>query len=171
MGVDARDAPRTDRATAPGDTRRVIRVLVAAGMLILLVLVVVLTFEAVRSNSRRSALRHHGVLVDARVTSCVGESAGMGAHVNGYRCNATFTVDGHRYAEQIRGAHAYFAIGQFVPAVVDPADPSTLSTRASVASTSPAWKAYIRPAVCLLLLLIALVFAGWIRRRARPARR
>jgi hypothetical protein len=158
-----------NRGAAPGidDARRVRRILVLAGLLTLVVLVVVLTVEAAESNSRRRALQHHGVLVNVTVTSCLGESAGMGDHVNGYRCQGVFTFDGRRYTDEIGGTSAKYAIGQIVPAVVDSADRSALSTPASLSSTSPAWKAYIGAAACLLLLLISLVSVGWFRRRAK----
>jgi hypothetical protein len=160
-----------DRGAAPGtDAQRVRRVIVIAGLLILAVLVIVLTVEAEESNSRRGSLQHHGVLVDVTVTSCLGESAGMGDHVNGYRCQGSFTLDGRSYTDEIAGTSAKYAIGKVVTAVVDSADRSTLSTTASVSSTPPAWKAYIGAAICLLLLLISLVSVGWFRRRAKSRR-
>jgi hypothetical protein len=144
--------------------RRVARFVVGFGILILAALTVIFLVAAIDHNSRFRQLEAHGVAVDVTVTGCVGMASGTGITEAGFKCRGTFTLGNHAYNEVIGGTADLQAVGQKLPAVVVPGDPSILYTARAVANTRTSWAVYITP-TALLLVLIA---AALLWRRLRP---
>jgi hypothetical protein len=152
------------------DTRRVIRVAVTLCLIGLAVLVVVLSLAAVHENARSSTLLRRGVPVDVTVTGCIGLASGTGITVYAYTCRGTFVLDGRSYSAAIGGLSDAHTAGDKLRGVADPKSPTTLSSAAAVARTQSPWKAFIAPAIALLLLVCAAAVIGWrYRRQARVA--
>ncbi|MDT4937818.1 MAG: hypothetical protein QOG80_1489 [Pseudonocardiales bacterium] len=148
------------------DTRRVVRAAVALCLVGLAVLAVVLSIAAVHENARSSALQRRGVPVDVTVTGCVGLASGTGITVYAYTCRGTFVLDGYSYNDAIGGLSDAHTAGEKVRGVADPRSPSTLSSAAAVAHTQSPWKAFIAPAVPLLLLVSSVALIAWRYGRA-----
>jgi len=151
------------------DARRVVRVVVALGMVALAALVLGLSVAAVHENSRNSTLRRHGVPVDVTVDGCLGLASGTGITVYAYTCRGTFVLYGRSFHDVIGGLSDAHTAGEKIRGVVDPRSPNTLSSAAAVARAQPQWKAFVAPAVALVLLLVS--SAVLIVRRYRRARR
>jgi uncharacterized integral membrane protein len=172
-GADQSPAPVTTlRGASVGrvDAGRVGQVLAGLGLAILAALVVVLFLSGLHKNAQISNLRQHGVVVDLKVTTCVGLIGGSGSNGAGYSCRGTFTVDGHRYNEAIPGT-AFHAVGQNLRVVTVPGDPALLSPVHTVAREHTSWSVYIVPAVLLLALLLLIAFLIYRQRRVHPAER
>ncbi len=103
--------------------------------------------------------------MNATVTGCVGLASGTGVTQSGFRCTATFVLDGHRYTDLLGGSNGLRAAGDTVPAVADPAEPGHLSTATSVKATGSSWTAFIAPAIALALLVLVVGLALWRSRR------
>ena len=147
------------------DTRRLFRVVVGSAIVTLAVLVVVLTIGAAHKNSRIDGLRHRGVPVDVRVSSCFGILSGTGITVTTFQCSGSFTLSGHSYHAVIAGSDVNHAAGDVVKAVADPKHPTSVSIVSSLATAQSSWHAFITPAVLLLLLVVLIVGALWWSRR------
>jgi hypothetical protein len=153
------------------DARRVVRVVVAVCLIGLAALVVVLSLAAVHENSRHSTLQRRGVQVDVTVTGCLGLASGTGVTVYAYTCRGTFVLDGRSYNDVIGGLSDAHTAGQTLRGVADPRSPNTLSSAAAVARTQSPWKAFVAPAIVLLLLVSSGAVIAWrYRRPQRTAR-
>jgi hypothetical protein len=150
------------------DNRRVLVVVVGSCLAILAAVAVALGIAAVDQNSRNTNLKQRGVAVDVSVTSCIGVLSGTGVTVASFNCRGTFTLGGHTYTDTIRGSTAPLATGAIVKAIADPHNPSVLSTTQSVAAAHPSWRAFILPAVLLVLAVGgAAGLLGYVRRGRR----
>jgi hypothetical protein len=151
-------------SVGPVDTRRVGQVVVGLCLAILATLVVVLFLSGLHKNAQISSLRQHGVVVEVRVTKCVGLIGGSGSNTTGNSCRGTLMVDGHRYNEAIPGT-AFLSVGQHVRVVTVPGDPALLAPVHTVARQHTSWSVYIVPAILLLALLLLIAFLILRRRR------
>jgi hypothetical protein len=149
------------------DSRRVLHVVLSLCLLVLALLVIVLTLSAAGENSRTGSLRRHGVPVDVTVTGCLGLASGTGITASGYTCKGTFSLGGRSYTEVIGGITDPRPVGETLQAVADPKDPTRLSLAAAVAAARSPWKAFVVPAVPLLLLVGGVAMIGWQARRTR----
>jgi hypothetical protein len=152
------------------DTGRVVRVLIAVGLVALVVLAVILTISAARQNSRLSTLRSRGVPVTVSVTGCLGISSGIGMAVEYWECRGTYTLAGQSYTEVIGGSRAHLREGQTVAAIAVPGDPGLLSTAAAAARKHSDWASYVTPmilgGVTAILIVGLLAWSKWRHRRA-----
>ena len=148
------------------DGRIVARAAFLAGVLALAVLVALLTAEAIAHRHRVTQLRSAGVAVEATVTGCVGNATGTGITVSFFTCTATFSTDGAdgtTHTAVVHGSSRLLAPGTALAAVVDPRDPSTLSTPGAVSGD---WTAFV-PAAATFAVLVGLLLGGQLVRR-RP---
>src|ERR1700728_2043273 len=67
-------------SVGPVDTRRVGQVVIGLCLAILATLVIVLFLSGLHKNAQISSLRQHGVVVEVRVTKCVGLIGGSGSN-------------------------------------------------------------------------------------------
>jgi hypothetical protein len=132
----------------------------------LVALTVVLTVQAIHENAKLDRLHRDGIAVAATVSGCVAIASGTGITESGYRCRATFTLNGRSYTEVLGGTDALFSTGETVPAVVARNDPGNLSTT-SAATRHATWTAFIGAGVALL---VTGLFAGFLARRRRTRR-
>ncbi|HEV3281302.1 MAG TPA: hypothetical protein VG032_06825 [Acidimicrobiales bacterium] len=151
------------------DVRRVAWVVVGACLLALAVTSVVLFVAGARRNAQIDQFHRHGVVVDATVSGCIGLMGGSGSNLAGYDCRATFTLDGHRYNEDLVGTTTP-SIGAKVRAVTVPGDPALLATVATVSGEQASWRVFILPTALVLALGLAIVAALLVRRRRPMAR-
>jgi hypothetical protein len=148
------------------DSGRIIRVVAVAVIVILAVSALALTVSAVHQNDRLSKLQHHGTPVQATVTGCVGISSGIAMAIEYWECRGSYSLDGHRYNEVIRGSRAHLTTGRTVPAVAVPGDPTLLSTVAAAGEAHSAGSRYIAPVVLgVLAVLLAVALLIWSKRR------
>jgi hypothetical protein len=149
---------------APGravSARRVAGVLTAAGIAVLMFLVIVLTVSAVGERSRASRLSRVGVPVTATVTGCVGRASGTGITTVGYTCRGVFTLAGQRHEAVIGGSSKLLSPGAVLAVVADPRHPSVLVSARSVTHGAAGWTEFIAPALLFVLLLGIVVTAAW----------
>ena len=147
------------------DPRRVAWVLGVLVVLSLVVGAIVFAVGASSNDSTTARLRHHGVPVEATVTSCTGISSGVGMGVEYYDCSGRYSLDGATFVEPIRGSRAQLPPGQQVAALAVPGDPASLALPGSAHSASTgSWAtAAALGAGALLVAAVLLV----LRRRGR----
>ena len=146
---------------------RIARAAVIALLVTLAVLVVVCTAEGVAHRTRIERLRSAGLPVRTVVTGCTGGAGGTGITVAYFTCTGTFRVDGVPHAAVIHGDTALLAPGTELATVVDPRDPSTLSTPGAV---SGEWNGFVPAAATLGVLLATSLAYRLARRSRRPPR-
>jgi hypothetical protein len=151
------------------DTRRVGRVLVAALLVTLAVLVVVFALAGAHRNDQISKLHNDGVNVEMTVTRCALLIGGSGSTPAGDACRGTFTLDGHSDSEPIPGSDRHTP-GQSLRIVVVRGDPALLAPAQVVAHEHSSWTVFILPAVLLAVLVLAVVALLVVPRRRRAAR-
>ncbi len=151
----------------PADVRRTTRIVVGICLAVLAALVVALVLAGANKNAETSRLKHNGVPVMVTVTHCLGNASGSGAALTGYTCNGTYLLKGHRYSEVIRGSDQPHLRGDLIPGVVDPANPTAVTTAHEVATSNPSWKVYIAPIILLIVLILAVAVLVWRVRRRR----
>ena len=170
MRSDTSDAEQSDENVGDGyirggggviDTRRLFRVVVGSAIVVLAVLVVVLTIEAVHKNSRIDGLQHRGVPVDVTVTGCLGQLSGTGITVTSFQCRGSFALGGRNYNAILVGSNINHPVGEVVKAVADPKHPTTLSTASSLVNAQSSWRAFIGPGVLFLVLVLLIVGVFW----------
>jgi hypothetical protein len=147
------------------NVRRAGRVVVALCLVALAVLVVVLFVAGVHKNDQINRLRAHGVPVTVTVSGCLGLLGGSGSNPAGYACRGTFTLDGHRYSEDIPG-NVLRPPGTKVQALAVPDNPPLLSTRHAVATERASASVFVVPAILLAVLVVLVLLAVVLRRRA-----
>jgi hypothetical protein len=150
------------------DVRRLGRIVVGVCMAALAVLVIGLFVAGVHKNAQITRLRTQGVAVHVKVSGCLGLLGGSGSNQAGYECRGTFTLDGHRYSEDIPG-NTLRAPGALVPAVAVSGDPPLLSTAHDVATQPASAGVFIVPAVLLVALLVLVGMVVLRRRHIRKA--
>jgi hypothetical protein len=161
----------TLRASGVGtgvDTRAVARVAVGLLLIGLTVLVVVLFVAGAQKNSQLTRLHRHGVAVTITSSGCRGLLGGSGSNAAGYACRGSFTLDGHRYNENIPG-NTLRPPGTVIRGVSVPGDPALVTTDTILAGEQASSGVYIVPTI-LLIVLVGLVLLV-VRRGRRPARR
>ena len=150
------------------DARRVGQVALGIVLATLAVLAVVFTVVGVHTNQQDDRLHHDGVPVTFTVTGCLGLLGGSGSNAAGYSCHGTYTLDGHRYSEQLPG-NSFHRPGSTVAAIAVPGDPALVSPASIVATEHSSAGVFVLPAILagILLLLVALLLV--LRRRRRRA--
>jgi hypothetical protein len=174
MRSDMSDADQSDGSEAEGyirggggviDTRRLFRIVVGSAIVVLAVLVVVLTVDAVHQNSRIDGLKRRGVPVDVTVTSCFGVLSGTGITVASFQCSGSFDLAGRSYHAVIAGSNVNHAVGDVVKAIADPKHPTSISTPSSLVNAHTSGRPFIAPGILFLVLLVLVVGALWWSRR------
>jgi hypothetical protein len=151
------------------NVRRVIPYVIGACLVALTVAIVAFTVAGIQKNDQANSLRHHGVVVEATVSGCIGLMGGSGSNLAGYACRASFTLDGHRYDESLAGNPTPVTGSKF-RAVTVPGDPALLATVAAVAGEQASWRVFIVPAILLIVLALTIVALLSFRARRRTAR-
>jgi hypothetical protein len=152
-------------AGVPTDTRRVLRIVLWALLGSLAILSIAMVVNGLHHNARAQRLQHHGVAVPVTVTSCLGHATGTGITVNGFTCRGSFALGGRHHNEVIGGSAALFSRGQVVQGVVDPQDPSNLSTARTVKHMTAASRPFALAAIPALALVVIGGLAYWGSRR------
>jgi hypothetical protein len=145
------------------DSRRVKRIITTLFTVGLAVLVVTLFATGARQNSQISSLKRHGVLVDVKVVTCVGELGGSGSNVSAYNCAGTFDLGGHSYDVTIPGT-AFRTIRSTVQLLAASTNPRLVASRSDVRNEHASVKVFILPTL-LLVVLLAMVTVVVLRRR------
>lgn len=165
--------PDTDKAltTLRGasvdvDPRRVAKFAIVLCWVALVVLVVVFFVIGIHKNAQINSLKQHGVAVEDTVDSCSGLLGGSGSNPAGYRCWGTFTINGHRYTEDIPG-NVLRTPGSKVAAVADPTQPGLITTTSVLADERASASVFIVPTVLLIALLL---LTGTLAMRSRSSR-
>lgn len=164
------DASYVRGAKGGVDRRQALRFMASVGITALIALTVVLTIQAVHENGRLSRLHRNGVAVTATVTGCVALASGTGITESGYRCTASFTLDGHPYVAVLAGTDTLYSTGETVAAVVARNEPDNLSTAEAVNRDHASWTAFIPPTITLLIGVLFALFIVGRRRRPRSPR-
>ena len=172
------------RVTAPGpdapvgtlrgagvqvDAGRVGRVAVAVAVVAVAVTAVVLAVAGNQKNADITALRDHGVPVEATVADCLGLMGGSGSNLAGFECTVRYTVDGRTYHEGLPG-NAPAVVGTTERGITVASDPALFSTPSVLASEHASWRVYAAPAALVVLLLLATGAILAVRRRRGPPR-
>jgi len=152
-------------ASAAVDARRAAQVVVGLMLATLATLGIVFIVVGINKNDQINELKDHGVPVTYVVSKCLGLLGGSGSNGAGYACQGSYTVDGHRYFENLPGSSLY-APGARVKAISVRSDPTLLSTPAIVNSDRASANVFILPAV-LLGLCALLALAVLLRHRQR----
>jgi hypothetical protein len=152
----------------PVDARRVGQVVIGLCLALVASLAVALFLSGLHKNVQISSLHQHGVIVQVRVTKCVGLIGGSGSNTTGNSCRGTLVVGGHRYNEAIPGT-AFLSVGQTIRVVTVPGDPALLAPVHTVARERTSWSVYIVPAILVLALLLLIALLLFRRRRQRHA--
>lgn len=135
-------------ASVSVDGRRAAQVVVGLFLATLAVLGVVFIVVGVNKNQQINELKDHGVPVTYVVSTCVGLLGGSGSNGAGYSCQGTYTIDGHRYSQNLPGSSLY-ASGDRVEAISVRSDPTLLSTPAILAGERASANVFVLPAVLL----------------------
>ena len=151
------------------ERRLAIRLMAAAVIVALVALTLVLAFQAGRENSRLNRLHDDGIPVTATVSSCVAIASGTGITESGYRCRATYVMNGRTYSAVLGGTDALYSVGETVPAVVARTDPGNLSTADAVTRTHASWTAFIPAAIALLASVVLAALLAWRISRSRES--
>ena len=150
------------------DRRLAIRLMAAVVIVALVALTLVLAFQAARENAQLNRLHADGIPVTATVASCVAVASGTGITESGYRCRATYAMNGQSYSAVLGGTNALYSVGETVPAVAARTEPDNLSTADAVTRRHASWTAFIPAAIALLASVgVAALFAWRIRRSRR----
>ncbi len=149
------------------DPRRAGRLVLGVCLVALGAIAVVLLVVGIHKNDQTTNLRRHGVPVVVTVKGCLGLLGGSGSNAAGYACKGTYTIDGHRYEQDIPGSTS-LRPGTVIRGVVVPSDPYLLSTPGMVASQQASWHVFIAPIILFILFALALV-ALVVRKRRRRA--
>jgi hypothetical protein len=147
------------------DVQRVTQIVSVLIIATLTVLTVAFFLSGLHRNSDVSNLQRHGVVVAVTTTTCTGELGGSGSTLADYRCEGTFTLNGHRVHDTIPG-HAFRATGSKADFVTSTEDPSLLATSRQVKIEHTTWSVYIVPFVLLVVLLACVGIVArrrWLR--------
>ncbi len=150
------------------DARRVGQVVIGIALATLAVLAIVFTVVGVHTNQQDDRLHRDGVPVTFTVAGCLGLLGGSGSNAAGYSCHGSYTLDGHRYSEQLPG-DSFHRPGSTVAAIAVPGDPALVSPASIVATEHSSSGVFVLPAILtgILLLLVALLLV--LRRRRQAA--
>jgi len=146
------------------DPRRAGRIAATVGCALLGVITVIAFAVTAKSSDQISRLKSHGVEVTIVVTTCQGNLGGSGSNGAGYSCTGSYRLDGAEHSAHIAGTSSFYTPGHQLAGIVDPGDPASLSTAASVRATSSSWTDYLVPGI-LLIVFLTLVATLIVRRR------
>lgn len=146
-----------------------LRVATGAWLAVLVVLLGVLVVSALGDTSRSALLAQRGRAVTATVANCIAVASGTGETTYLASCRATYTLGGQTHSALIHGMSRTVPAGTRVAAVVDPAHPATLSTRASLAGGGASVGAFVPAAATAGVLVASVALIGWRRRSTRAA--
>jgi hypothetical protein len=149
------------------DARRVGQVVIAIVLATLAVLAIVFTVVGVHTNQQDDRLHRDGVPVTFTVAGCLGLLGGSGSNAAGYSCHGSYTLDGHRFSEQLPG-DSFHRPGSTVAAIAVPGDPALVSPASIVVTEHSSAGVFVLPAILagILLLLVALLLVLRHRRQA-----
>jgi hypothetical protein len=164
IGVTEQPTSALRGADVAVDVRRVGQIVTGVVALGLAVLVVLLFVAGARKNAQITTLRAHGVDIEASVTSCSGLLGGSGSNAAGYVCTASFRYAGHHYVETIPG-NTLHAPGTTVRLVIEPTNPTLLSTVQLLETEHSSPDVFILPTVLLLVLGGTVALTLTLRRR------
>ncbi len=150
------------------DTRRVGHIFLALVVVGLAVLVVVLYLAGFHKNSQIPRLQQHGVPGEVTVAGCLGRLGGSGSNPAGYACHGTFTLDGHRYSDNIPG-NVQRLPGTKVRAVTVRDDPALLETAHTLSNEHASGTVFVVPTILLVALALLLAAIAYRRRHPRQA--
>lgn len=102
------------------DPARVLGVVAVAAIVILAGSALALTVSAAHQNARLTKIQQHGTPVPVTVTGCVGISSGIAMAIEYWECRGSYSLNGGRYDEVIRGSRAHLRTGQTVTAIAVP---------------------------------------------------
>jgi hypothetical protein len=153
------------------DIRRLRRPVAVIVMAALAVATVAAFVSGANKNDHIAALHAHGVRLEMTVTSCLGNLGGSGSNAAGDSCRGGFTLDGHRYVEDIPG-NVTRQPGDHLTIVTVPGEPGVLALPASLPHEQTSWRVFILPVVLLVLLVAgcAGIAVRWRQRRERVPR-
>jgi hypothetical protein len=159
-------------ASVSVDGRRVAQVAVGSVLVTLAVLSVVFIVVGINKNQQINELKNQGVPVTYVVSKCLGLLGGSGSNGAGYSCQGRYTIDGHRYFEDLPGTSQY-APGDRVKALSVRSDPTLLSTPSIVNAERASANVFILPAVLLGIcaLIGVTVLLGHRERRSAALNR
>ncbi len=149
------------------DVRRAGRAIGGLCLAALAATAVLLFVAGLQKNAQITRLHQQGVAMDVKVSVCMGLLGGSGTNSAGYRCKATFMLDGRRYEDAIPG-YGLYAPGATLRAIVVPGDPSLLSTPRALAGERSSWRVFLVPAT--LLVIVALLVAAMAVKRGTRRR-
>jgi hypothetical protein len=152
------------------DPRRAGTVLAVSLLLTLIGTSIGLYVAGSEANSRADRLQHHGIRVEAAVTTCLGLLGGSGSNAAGYTCRGRFVLDGVAHSEVLPGNGAH-APGDRMALISDPGHPGDLLTPSGLAGLHPGAGLYVLPSIlagaALLATALGLTRYGFSGRRRR----
>jgi len=150
------------------DGRRVGQVVLGIVLATLAILAVVFTVIGVHTNQQDDRLHSDGVPVTFTVTACMGLLGGSGSNAAGYACHGSYTLDGHRYADERLPGDSFHRPGSTVAAIAVPGDPALVSPASIVATEHSSAGVFVVPAILggIFVVLVALLL---LLRRRRTA--
>ncbi len=152
----------------PTANRHVLRLGLISCLVAVALVVLALTVQAVRQDSRSDRLARDGVAVRVTVTSCFGLATGTGITATDFSCQGSFVLEGHRHVDRIAGTSGLLPTGTVLRGVSDPTSPATLSVAGAVTASHGAGRAYVLGAIALVLLLIAGIATARFRDSGAP---
>lgn len=155
-------------ADVPSVSQRWSKMLGAVVLVLLAAGVIVSYVTVVNDNARLSRLHSHGLVVNVRVQSCLGNLGGSGSNSASYTCRGSYVVGSTHYVEVINGLSHLVATGSPVVGVVDPANTHDVILRSVLRGEQSSRSRFLTP-VLLTLGWATLVLAT--RRRRRGAGR
>lgn len=149
------------------DARRVKRIVTVVVAIGLALLVIVLFAAGARQNAQISNLKKHGVPVNVKVVTCIGDLGGSGSNVSAYNCSGTFRLGARTYDVTIPGS-AFQTIGSTVQLIAASTDPRLVATARTIQNEHESAGVFVLPTLILVVLLAwASVFSVRRRRRTR----
>ncbi len=172
MRTESSAAPMPPVSTLRGasvdiDVRRAGRAVAGLCLAALAATAVLLFVAGLQKNAQITRLHQQGVAMDVKVSVCMGLLGGSGTNSAGYRCKATFMLDGRRYEDALPG-YGLYAPGATLRAIVVPGDPSLLSTPRALAGEHSSLRVFLVPAA--LLVIVALLVAAMAVKRGTRRR-
>jgi hypothetical protein len=147
------------------DGRRVGQVALGIVLATLAILAVVFTVIGVHTNQQDDRLHNDGVPVTFTVTACMGLLGGSGSNAAGYACHGSYTLGGHRYADEQLPGDSFHRPGSTVAAIAVPGDPALVSPASIVATEHSSADVFVVPAILGGILVVLVVLLLLLRRR------
>ena len=132
-------------------------------LLVVLCIILNVTLMTHQDQARYVRLTQHGVPVNVRVLSCIGNLGGSGSTSAGYTCTVTYQASGRNYRVTLQDQAVFEKTGSTVAAVADPANATYVITRAGL----PTVRTHAPWVVLGVLGLVAAALALSLRPRRR----